>query len=299
MFDPRDLEALIAVADHGGIAAAARALNSSQPAVTRRLQRLERQVGQSLVRRGPHGSVLLRDGQALVARARQVVRLLVDLQRPASESGPVLGVLASVEGWLVPRLLDRMPAELSQAFRPRTLEACRELQVVADGQAEAAVITEWRPDDRPDGLAVLDLLLEPYVVLLPSRHRLLTGHALELEALRGEDVVSPPHPDCGGRFAESGGSQRMAASLVHAEGLVARGDGVAVWPSCTSTSLRLPARAVGDHRAARRLSVAVRAESLRSPAMRRLLDVLASACKARPGRRGRFLWPGIPGPLAR
>ena len=51
MQDPRDLQALIAVADHGSISAAARALHTTQPALTRRLQRTERRAGTRLLER--------------------------------------------------------------------------------------------------------------------------------------------------------------------------------------------------------------------------------------------------------
>lgn len=299
MFDPRDLEALIAVSDHGGIAAAARALNCAQPAVSRRLQRLEYQAGKALLERRPEGTALLPAGRLLATRARGALGALSELEREPVPHGPVLGMLASVEGWMLPKLLERLSTMSANGLLPADCGPSGGLQAVAQGSADAAIVSEWQSEHVPEGIAVLDLLLEPYVLLCPPDHRLLRTPTLDLGALRGQAVVSGPHPDCGGSFAETGASQRVAASLVHAQGLVARGDAVAVWPGCTAPGAGVVARGVSDQRITRRLALAIRNESLRSPAMRRIVEAVADAFRARPGHRGRYLWRGIPSPPVR
>ncbi|WP_460466580.1 LysR family transcriptional regulator [Calidifontibacter terrae] len=68
--DTTALELLVAIADHGSVGAAARAVDMAQPNATRSLSRLERQLGCDLVVRGARGSTLTPAGVVLVERAR-------------------------------------------------------------------------------------------------------------------------------------------------------------------------------------------------------------------------------------
>ena len=70
------LRALVAIADHGGIHAAARALFLSQPAVTKAMRELEQEVGLPLLLRKSRGVTLTPAGQTLLTRARMIVREL-------------------------------------------------------------------------------------------------------------------------------------------------------------------------------------------------------------------------------
>lgn len=88
------LVALVAVADHGGIHAAARALHLTQPAVTRALRDLETEVGTPLLQRQSRGVVLTAEGQVLLARARLIVR---ELQRAEEDMGSCAAAAAG--GW--------------------------------------------------------------------------------------------------------------------------------------------------------------------------------------------------------
>lgn len=63
----------LAVVDHGGIRAAASALSVSQPAVTRGLQTLERELGAPLFERGRNRMELSRHGRMVLPRVRSLV----------------------------------------------------------------------------------------------------------------------------------------------------------------------------------------------------------------------------------
>ncbi len=71
--DTELLRVLVAVADHGGLLAAARALRMPKQTMTRRLQALEEQVGVELLRRDRRPVVLSEAGEAFVARCRPVI----------------------------------------------------------------------------------------------------------------------------------------------------------------------------------------------------------------------------------
>lgn len=68
------LIALVAVADHGGINAAARALHLTQPAVTKAIKDLEAELGLQLLVRQTRGVSLTAEGQIVLQRARLIVR---------------------------------------------------------------------------------------------------------------------------------------------------------------------------------------------------------------------------------
>lgn len=70
----RHLRALAAVADQGSIAAAARQLCITQPAVTRAVRDLEEEVGLPLVERNSWGISMTPQGRQLLARGRLIVR---------------------------------------------------------------------------------------------------------------------------------------------------------------------------------------------------------------------------------
>lgn len=79
-----DIRAFVAVADAGSVSAAARELFLTQPAVTRRLQRLEGAMGASLLDRRRRPFALTRAGQAALQRCRD---LLVSFQELRSLTG--------------------------------------------------------------------------------------------------------------------------------------------------------------------------------------------------------------------
>ncbi|MDP9133340.1 MAG: LysR family transcriptional regulator, partial [Actinomycetota bacterium] len=72
------LEALVAVARRGGFTRAATALNLSQPAVSRRLGLLERELGAPLFERIPSGIVLTAAGQAFLPHAEALLASMRD-----------------------------------------------------------------------------------------------------------------------------------------------------------------------------------------------------------------------------
>ncbi|MBS7700739.1 MULTISPECIES: LysR family transcriptional regulator [unclassified Chelatococcus] len=64
-----DLQFFLVAARSGSAAEAARRLNIDQATVSRRVRRLEAQLGQPLLVRGPQGHALTQAGEALLARA--------------------------------------------------------------------------------------------------------------------------------------------------------------------------------------------------------------------------------------
>ena len=87
MFDWNDLRYFIAIARSGSTLAAARSLRLSQSTVHRRLEELERQLGQQLVVRHPTGYRLTELGEELRSYAERVEQTIADFERRASAWG--------------------------------------------------------------------------------------------------------------------------------------------------------------------------------------------------------------------
>lgn len=108
---PGDLAVLVAIADAGGIGAAARSLGLAQPNASRALARLERQLRVRLVERTARGSVLTSAGNAVADWAREVLaanrRLLAGSRALAGTERAQLNIAASqtIAEELLPRWL--------------------------------------------------------------------------------------------------------------------------------------------------------------------------------------------------
>ncbi|WNB88012.1 LysR substrate-binding domain-containing protein [Glutamicibacter protophormiae] len=111
--DVTALELLVAVADHGSLAAAARVVGTAQPNASRSMARLERSLGVTLLHRSTRGSTLTPDGLVVTEWARDVVdaaRRLADgvslLAHDASRAAPLrVSASQTVAEHLLPRWL--------------------------------------------------------------------------------------------------------------------------------------------------------------------------------------------------
>lgn len=73
MLDVTRLRVLVAVARHGSVTAAARALNYAQPSVSHHLARLEAETGARLIQRAGRGVRLTEAGRLLASRAEEIL----------------------------------------------------------------------------------------------------------------------------------------------------------------------------------------------------------------------------------
>jgi DNA-binding transcriptional LysR family regulator len=87
VFDWNDLKYFIAVARSGSTLAAAKTLRLSQSTVHRRIEELEKRLGQQLVTRRPTGYRLTELGEKLRSYAEHVEQTVIDFERQASAWG--------------------------------------------------------------------------------------------------------------------------------------------------------------------------------------------------------------------
>ncbi len=138
MLDVIRLRVLVAVARHGSVTAAARALNYAQPSISHHIARLEAETGARLLQRAGRGVRLTDAGRLLAERAEEIIgRLDAAEAELAAHVGLRLGrvrlaAFPSALGTIVPAAAARLEAEtpgmdlmLTEAEPPEALRMLR------------------------------------------------------------------------------------------------------------------------------------------------------------------------------
>jgi molybdate transport repressor ModE-like protein len=192
--DLRQLAALTAVAEAGSFSAASRRLNTVQSNVSTHVARLERELGATLVERAT--GELTHEGEVVVERARRIHHEIESLRADVASmlhevSGPVrLGCIGTVGRWLVPQLLEQVPARHPKVHLVIVDATTTSLvpQVVA-GNLDFAVIN--LPLASHD-LATEPLFDEDRIVLAPNGHPLAARDRVDLADLADYELLLEP-----------------------------------------------------------------------------------------------------------
>ncbi|GLZ49494.1 LysR family transcriptional regulator [Actinomycetospora sp. NBRC 106375] len=187
----RDLRYFVAVAQERHVTRAAARLHVSQPALSKQLRALERQVGATLLRRLPHGVELTPAGEALLPHAHAVLERVDLAAADVATAGRrlVVGVSTGVGRGLLPAVRSRVAArEPGVDPHVRTVAWDDPTAGLADGTSDVAVA--WAPV--PGRVRTLELAREPVVVALPPGHPLGGRAAVPFAAVRDEAFLALP-----------------------------------------------------------------------------------------------------------
>lgn len=240
------LELLRELADRGSVTAVATATHRTPSAVSQQLKAIQRQAGVPLVERVGRGLRLTDAGLALAASANGVATALAEADAAwDAYLGRVAGTVRlasffSAGELFVPGLVERL------AVHPDlVLETFDEDVATADFAGlvvDYDIVIAHRPDDteppsRPD-LRVTPLVREPLDVAVALDHPLAGRDEVEPSDLIGEAWISPPlefpiEQALRALAARSGAPARIVRRTTHLpliEGLVARGQGIALLP---------------------------------------------------------------------
>jgi len=188
------LRDIVAIAEQGSLRAAARHLGTAQPALTRSLSELERELGAPLSEWRSKGMIATKSGKAFIRRA---IGILNDVRRAQDEfeqlrgnaAGTItLGLSIAAHLWLLPKALRpfrrRFPQvhlHIVEGFYP-TLE---------HGLQDGSVDFYIGPDPGlrlPPGLNAEVLLAGRRAVLCRSKHPL--AHAVSLKELQDAEWIT-------------------------------------------------------------------------------------------------------------
>src|SRR3954470_6366140 len=91
-----DMEFFVLVARHGSLAAAARALDLTPPAATKRLAQLEARLGVRLVNRTTRSISLTSEGETYLAHATRILASIREMEDAVADAGSTLRGLLRV-----------------------------------------------------------------------------------------------------------------------------------------------------------------------------------------------------------
>ncbi|OLR91037.1 LysR family transcriptional regulator [Actinokineospora bangkokensis] len=192
MIDPRRLRVLRALADHGTVTAAGRALHLTPSAVSQQLAALEGEVGHELLRRRGRRVWLTAAGELLVEHADAVMGELERAEARLALLGAGLGGVVRVAAFstaitrVVAPAVRELPGDV--ALEVREAEAQQALPMLLDGEIDVAVTMRPEGDRR---VASTPLYSELFDAVLPADHRLRGARALDLADLAEEEWVVP------------------------------------------------------------------------------------------------------------
>jgi DNA-binding transcriptional LysR family regulator len=198
MLDAVKLATLRAVVEHGSFTAAGHELALTQPAVSRQISLLERQLGLQLVRRTRQGVRATEAGLLLAEHAEAVVsRLRLAEQQMAELAGlrtgrVRLGAFFSAFAQLSPEicaLAERRHPGLTIDFELLDRRAC--FDALERGEIDVALVFEhdFEPLPPPPGIELVPLYDDPAQVLLPAAHPLAQRDSVSVAQLASETWV--------------------------------------------------------------------------------------------------------------
>jgi LysR family hydrogen peroxide-inducible transcriptional activator len=189
----RDLQYLVALADHQHFGRAAAASFVSQPTLSTQVKKLEDELGVALVERAPRRVMLTPIGREIAERARRILGDVAELKETARrtrdpEAGTVrLGLFPTLGPYLlphvIPRLRERFPRLELLLVEEKTAVILRQLR---EGRLDAGVLALPLHDDQ---LHVEFLFDEPFLLAVPGGHPLAGRESVAIGDLAHESLL--------------------------------------------------------------------------------------------------------------
>ncbi len=211
--DLQSVRIMRAIAEHGSISGAARALGYSQPAISQHLRRAEQRIGVPLVVRAGRGVRLTEAGTVLARHAQSILRALDAARGELSEivglgAGNVrIAAFPTASSTIVPRLLhnvrDAHPGLTVGYIEAEPPEA---LGMLRDGTVDLAITFAYSGDradphrESEGPVETVPLYTEPVVLALPEQHPLAQGGGPVELALLGDERWIAGCPLCRGHL---------------------------------------------------------------------------------------------------
>lgn len=189
----RQLEYLVAVADHLHFRRAAAACNVSQPALSAQIQQLEAMFAAQLVERSQRRVLLTPIGKDVVARARGILadvdalKETVRMQAPPLAGAFRLGVIPTVGPYVLPALLPCVRAEFPEAELYLREEKTADLvSQLRSGEIDLALLAL---PIAGDDLQSLPLFEDAFVLAMAADHELAGRQKVTEAELAGRPLL--------------------------------------------------------------------------------------------------------------
>lgn len=172
----RDLRYVVALADHRHFGRAADAAFVSQPTLSTQIKKFEEELGVIIFERNPRNIMLTDVGEAIVARARLLLREAEEIKAIAKrakdpESGAIrLGLFPTLGPYLLPHVMPQLVARFPKLeimlYEDKTDVILAKLK---NGELDAGILALPLPDDVFHAEFLFE---EDFVLALPRGHAL-------------------------------------------------------------------------------------------------------------------------------
>ena len=244
----RDLQYLIAGAEHSSITRAAEACSITQPALSERLKRIESTLGVALFERSKRTTKITEIGESLIIKARQILDQALEFDEIASRGSEPLsgvlrvGIIATLGPYLMPHLLPSLRKNYPklELVLQEGLTDSLATNLMAGG---LDFVIAAAPLKTP-GVRYVPLFHEPFVLAAPINHPMANRDVINAADLSGDEMVLLEEGHClSGQALDVCPARRRAnANRLHATTLETLRHMVATGAGYTL----LPALAVGE-----------------------------------------------------
>lgn len=240
--DLLDHRVVVALADELHFGRAATRLSLAQPALSKRLRRIEVELGAVLFERTRRRVELTAPGAALVPLSRRVISLATRAEEAAraaaaGELGRVtLGIVSSAVYDVLPRMMARARAEMPGVrVTIRETSSAPQVDALASGEIDVGITHELAEQQEIESRLLVSI---PLLLAVPLEHRLATAPIVSLADASAEPfiifprAIAPTLHDRVVALCEAAGFspliEQEAATMQSITSLVAAGLGVAI-----------------------------------------------------------------------
>jgi DNA-binding transcriptional LysR family regulator len=218
----RDLELVVALHEERNFTQAAKRVNISEPAFSKRLQLIERRVQAKLFTRGPDGALVTASGRSFVEHAQVSIQAFYqavnDAQDAKYSEHHKLRIGASA--FLAPHLIELIHSTELRLYRSLSLEivtgnSCDILLQLQHHQFDLALITSPPPSA---AIISVHVATNPFMIVMRPSHPLAIK-----QAVRFSEVVKYPwvffnrnvHPPLHDLILQRTQAEQQTAKIVH------------------------------------------------------------------------------------
>lgn len=189
----RDLEYLIALADHKHFRRAAESCNVSQPTLSGQIRKLEDELGTILLERTSRKVLFTQSGLTLVEQAKRVLREVKVLKEMASNqgkdmSGPLhVGVIPTLGPYISPIIVPKLQEEFADLeLYIYELQTNQLLDQLESGQLDCGIISFVKESE---SFIEVPIFNEEMYLVVPEQHEWAQLEKVDIDLLKNRELL--------------------------------------------------------------------------------------------------------------
>jgi LysR family transcriptional regulator, hydrogen peroxide-inducible genes activator len=189
----RDLQYLVAAAEHLHFGKAAETCHVSQPTLSMQLKKMEETLNVRLFERTNKQVMLTQAGAQIVVRAKRIlaetdqIRHIADMFHDPAAGDMRMGVFPTLAPYLLPLLVPELKQEMPKLnlllVEEKTPDILKQLE---EGVLDCALLAMPAGND---DLACAKLFKEPFLLAVPVAHPLASRKQVTIEDLKGQTML--------------------------------------------------------------------------------------------------------------